>query len=392
MEKLEMYMKNMTRFAGFSVIYGGVIVILGLIAGCGEESSNSPPVIDSFEASSVDVAINSEVTLTVFATDADGDDLIYTYQSTGGEISGTGNVVRWIAPATAGNYTITADISDGKLNAENLITITVVEGEVVEKEEAVEEEVVKEEVVEEAVIVDDVTMVLIPAGEFQMGDHFNEGDSDELPVHTVYLDAFYMDIYEVTNAQYQEFMNATGHSVPAEYWNNSRYNAPDQPIVGVRWHDAVAYAEWAGKRLPTEAEWEKAARGGLSGKRFPWGDSNPDDAQCNFADSNTNYSWSDGSVDDDYKYTAPVGSYLPNDYGLYNMAGNVWEWCADWYNSDYYSNSPGNNPTGPRFGTIRVLRGGSWYGHPLNLRVAGRGYGKPTFPYYGMGFRCVSQD
>ena len=366
-----MGMKNMGHLIRFGVIYGAVIVILSLIAGCGEESSNSPPVIDSFEASSTDVVTNSEVILTVSATDDDGDDLTYTYRSTGGTISGTGNVVTWIAPATAGDYTITVDVSDGELNVENLITITVREAEVVEEE---------------------VAMVLIPAGEFQMGGHFNEGEADERPRHTVYLDAFYIDIYEVTNAQYQKFMDAVGYAGPP-YWYNSSHNAPEQPVVGVSWYDAVAYAEWAGKRLPTEAQWEKAARGGLSGKRYSWGDSDPDGSQCNFADVNINYYWSDDSVDDGYEYTAPVGSYSPNGYGLYDMAGNVSEWCADWWGDSYYANSPHSNPLGPNSGNFRVLRGGSWYNTTDILRVANRANGFPTSTDSdGIGFRCVSQD
>ena len=228
---------------------------------------------------------------------------------------------------------------------------------------------------------DGAPMALIPAGEFQMGDNFNEGINNEHPVHTVYLDAFYMDIYEVTNAQYQKFMNATGHAAP-RYWNNSRYNAPEHPVVGVSWDDAVAYAEWAGKRLPTEAEWEKAARGGLSGKRYPWGDEiSHDDA---------NYSRTGGK--DVWSNASPVGSFAPNGYGLYDMAGNVWERCDDWYDGSYYENSPLNNPLGPAYANYRVLRGGSWRNPPYYLRAA---YRNSNFLWYAttnIGFRCVSQD
>ncbi len=350
-----MYMKNMNHLIRFSVIYGAVIVILGLIAGCGEGSSNSPRVIDSFEASSIGVAANSEVTLTVSAADDDGDDLTYTYQSTEGTISGTGNVVTWIAPATAGDYIITVSISDGELNTEHLITITVVEDE---------------------------TMVLIPAGEFQMGDHLNESWDHERPVHTVYLDAFYMDIYEVTNAQYQKFVDATGHS-ESEYSDDPNFNAPDQPVIYVDWDDAMAYVEWVGKRLPTEAEWEKASRGGLTGKRYPWGDEiSYDDA--NYDGAGGKDVWPDTS--------SPVGSFAPNGYGLYDMAGNVWEWCADWWDGGYYANSPDNNPLGADSGEARVLRGGSWYDASSDLRVAVRGRGFPSYSTDIVGFRCVSQD
>jgi formylglycine-generating enzyme required for sulfatase activity len=226
---------------------------------------------------------------------------------------------------------------------------------------------------------DGAEMVLIPAGEFQMGS--NDYD-DEKPVHTVYLDAFYMDKYEVTNALYKKFMDATGHKAPV-YWNNSKYNAPDQPVVGVSWHDAKAYADWAGKRLPTEAEWEKAARGGLVGKKYPWGDELTRDY--------ANYYGNGGK--DQWSGTAPVGSFDPNGYDLYDMAGNVWEWCADRYDSDYYVESPKDNPQGPSSGTYRVLRGGAWNGDdPDDLRAATRYFNEPTLTGSNVGFRCVAQD
>lgn len=226
---------------------------------------------------------------------------------------------------------------------------------------------------------DGASMVLIPAGEFQMGSDL--GESDEKPVRVVYLDAFYMDVYEVTNAQYKKFMDATGHRVPRN-WNEPSYSAPDQPVVGISWYDAKAYCEWAGKRLPTEAEWEKAARGGLAGKKYPWGDSvTHDDA---------NYKGTGGR--DIWVYTSPVGSFAPNGYGLYDMAGNVWEWCADWYSANYYANSTGRNPTGPDSGSTPVLRGGGWdrFHSPEFLRVARRNYRlMPTLTPIYIGCRCA---
>jgi formylglycine-generating enzyme required for sulfatase activity len=229
---------------------------------------------------------------------------------------------------------------------------------------------------------DGAEMVLIPAGEFQMGS--NDYDNEK-PVHTVYLDAFYMDKHEVTNAQYRRFVQATGREEPVGYgyvngewkggfkpWSDENFNADDQPVVCVSWEDARAYAEWAGKRLPTEAEWEKAARGGLVGKKYPWGD--------NITHDDANYAGTGGK--DRWEYTAPVGSFAPNGYGLYDMAGNVWEWCADWYDSGYY--------TGPSSGTSRVLRGGSWYSYiDFNLRVASRLNLEPSFTRNYVGFRCV---
>jgi len=240
-------------------------------------------------------------------------------------------------------------------------------------------------------------MVLIPAGEFEMGIDQSEIPElvnwakgydqsamaswfeDETPRHKVYLDAYYIDVYEVTNEMYAKFLKATNHK-PPKYWDDPRYNDPQQPVVGVTWEDAKAYCDWAGKRLPTEAEWEKAARGGLIGKRFPWGD----DASHDYA----NYAGTVGT--DIWGYSAPVGKFAPNGYGLYDMAGNVFEWCADWYEKDYYSKSPTKNPTGPSSGKTRVVRGGG-YGYTANfLRVSDRfGSYFPSNAYPFVGFRCA---
>jgi formylglycine-generating enzyme required for sulfatase activity len=226
---------------------------------------------------------------------------------------------------------------------------------------------------------DGAKMRLVPAGEFSMGS--NDGDSDEKPVHTVYVDAFYMDVYEVTVGQYKKFIKATGHSAPN--WSNvSRYSPTDNhPIVDVSWDDAQAYCKWAGKRLPTEAEWEKAARGGLVGKKYPWGDELSHDY--------ANYDGTGGR--DKWNTTSPVGSFAPNGYGLYDMAGNVWEWCSDWYAGNYYADSPTRNPQGPTSGQYRVCRGGSWLIYPYDIRAANRGRYGPSDSYDYLGFRgCVS--
>jgi formylglycine-generating enzyme required for sulfatase activity len=228
---------------------------------------------------------------------------------------------------------------------------------------------------------DSSLMVLIPAGEFDMG--CNEGLEDEKPVHKVSLKPFYIDIYEVTNAQYQKFVDETGYKKPA-HWTNNTLNAPNQPVVSVTWYDAVEYCKWAGKRLPTEAEWEKAARGGLIGKFYPWGDKiTRDDA---------NYYGVDGK--DFWEFTAVVGSTTPNGYGLYEVAGNPQEWCADFYDANYYSVSPAENPKGPKSGKTYVIRGGAWNEEYRNnkdfgLRVAARRHADPYEATIDTGFRCA---
>ena len=265
---------------------------------------------------------------------------------------------------------------------------------------------------------DNAEMVLIPAGEFEMGDPFNEGTTYERPVHTVFVDDFYIDVYEVTNAMYAKFLNAMGKHVgdTGHIWLDigdgdemielvggqyqSKAGFEDYAVVEVSWYGASAYAQWAGKRLPTEAEWEKAARGGQVGERYPWGNDDPDGSQCNYADKNTSYSWSDQNADDGYQTTAPVGLYPPNGYELYDIAGNVWEWCVDELDVEFYENSPKENPVSggttllmpDNFNSIRerrILRGGSWHSTPEILRAAYRYSSEPAVTLSYFGFRCV---
>jgi len=228
-------------------------------------------------------------------------------------------------------------------------------------------------------------MVFIPSGSFEMGDH-HDNMNDALPIHRVELEAFHMDATEVTVGQFKKFIRESDYGY--NKWDEVAEFSPNDnhPMIYVNWHDATAYAKWAGKRLPTEAEWEYAARGGIAAKRYPWGN------EITHNDAN----WGNTvNGKDEWVYCSPVGSFKKNGYGLYDMTGNVWEWCADWYGFDYYSKSPVKNPIGPDKpdrATGRVLRGGSWYSVTRGRRVASRdAYGSPNDRKNDIGFRCVSR-
>ena len=247
----------------------------------------------------------------------------------------------------------------------------------------------------------DDNMVQIPEGTFEMGNPFGEGFDDNLPMHTVKIDSFYMDKYEVTVSQFKIFLDETGYdfdrTVLQAIWADYRVSPKDDhPVVNINWYDASAYAKWAGKRLPTEAEWEYAASGGLKGKRYPWGNFiTKDDANFHRywkKDDEYGQPHSKKKGKDKWRYsTAPVGSFEPNGFGLYDMAGNVAEWCQDWYQWDYYKISPENNPTGPEVGTTKVTRGGHWYSWHKGLRAYNRGDNPPDVKRWQdvQGFRCV---
>jgi len=239
-----------------------------------------------------------------------------------------------------------------------------------------------------------IEWVEIPSGSFQMGDNFNEGNSDERPVHSVYLDAYYISKYEVTFDQYDTFCEETGRNKP----DDRGWGRGDRPVIYVDWNDAKDFCDWLSQKtgedihLPTEAQWEKAARG-TDQRRYPWGNGEPNGNRVNFADINTDFKWKDKSVNDGYKYTAPVGSYPAgkSPYGVHDMAGNVWEWCQDWYDSDYYDYSPSHNPQGPSSGSPRVTRGGSWYNNASPLRSAYRYSFTPSLSNSSVGFRLCKE-
>lgn len=278
-------------------------------------------------------------------------------------------------------------------------------------------------------------MVLIPAGTFLMGREPREGWSpmaapemfnDELPAHEVYLDAFYIDKYEVTNRQFIEFVATTGYKTEAERDGSSMAIVPtsqageviqgtdigwkeiwganwqhpegpdsnindrlDYPVIHVSWNDANAYAKWAGKRLPTEAEWEKAARGGMKTNWF-WGDNLGSSGKYAniYGEHRKDHVYPKGVLDG-YSEIAPVGSLQPNQYGLYDTAGNVFEWTADWYQYDYFTISPKDNPEGPATGAEKVIKGGGWYLCECYIRSANRQPSDMADRNSGLGFRLV---
>ncbi|GAA2430264.1 formylglycine-generating enzyme family protein [Actinomadura vinacea] len=275
----------------------------------------------------------------------------------------------------------------------------------------------------------------VPGGRFLMGDHLGDGNpaDGEVPVHEVHVDPFTIDATTVTNTAFAAFVDTTGYVTDAEShgfsavfhlalaapasdvlgpaagapwwlgvrgasWRNpgGRFSdlegLDDHPVVHVSWNDAVAYCTWSGRRLPTEAEWEFASRGGLTGARFPWGDELTSDGawraniwQGDFPVRN--------SAEDGWVTTAPVRSFAPNHYGLWQTAGNVWEWCADWFDPAYYRTAPSDNPPGPGRGTTRVLRGGSYLCHDSycnRYRNAARSSNTPDSSMGNAGFRTIA--
>ena len=381
-----------------------MMIAVLFVAGCGgdddTEITNSQPIIDSVIVPE-SVQAGERVQLEVIAHDADGDELSYSWEVSAGTVDAVGV---WSVPSDATGATVLVHVGDGVNSAVTSSPISV-------------------DIVAPPGSLVPQGMVSIPAGEFQMGSNDPRTLNDEQPLHTVYVDAFFMDQHEVTNLEYQEFVLANPEwqreEIDSEFhnedylklWRGIRGNdypkgKADHPVVYVSWYAAMAYAEWVGKRLPTEAEWEYAARGGLVGKKYPWGDEArtiPRWPRGDYVEHDkANH---DRSVGD----TTAVGEYPPNGYGLYDMAGNVWEWCLDEYNEDFYSMSPRENPLSgadsvdwfinnfTSVTTHRVLRGGSWHtrnvlGKLSPLRVTFRRPTKPLLTTDYFGFRCVRSE
>ena len=248
---------------------------------------------------------------------------------------------------------------------------------------------------------------------YQLGKKYNADTQkswyeDELSKHRVWLEAFSMDATEVTNREYRQFIDAGGYTqqkfwspegwqflqkdklTAPGFWTDTRFNQPEQPVVGVSWYEADAYCRWAGKQLPAEAQWEKAARG-TDRRQYPWGNAPVSGTLANYCDVQCDQAWKDTRGKDGYPYTAPVGSYPSgkSPYGIEDLAGNVWEWVQDWYAADYYRRSPERNPVNDTPAESRVLRGGGWHNPPAYVRAAVRHRYAPDNRSSGLGFRCV---
>lgn len=240
--------------------------------------------------------------------------------------------------------------------------------------------------------VDGSLMLFIPAGDFLMGSvkSDTQANQDEKPQHLVYLDDFWIDEVEVSNEAYRQCVEAGSCTLPQI--RSGIFSDGDLPVVGVNWEQAATYCRWAGTRLPTEAEWEKAARG-VDGRIYPWGDQF-DGSLLNYCDANCVADWRDFGSDDGFRYTAPVGSYPvgASPYGVLDMSGNVWEWTADWYSVDAYADSIYKNPIGPEDGLQKVIRGGSWYYPSQSVRIARRHKDVAASAYDNIGFRCALSD
>ena len=380
-------MKTLFRLLGLALACLSAIHIIS--CGSREDDEEITPVglVSAEPADGSTIDVNGIITLTF-------GDIPENVSVNIGVLKRAGKMVTISGPFTPGPLTLTVTWADGA----QTLNYTVTTPKPGTTEPVLETE--QEPIFQPEPIIPD-GMVLIPEGEFQMGSNDGDADNDEQPVHTVHLDAFYIDANEVTNAAFKDFLLAN----PAwqkdviddkfrddnylQDWNGNNYpiGEGDHPVRYVCWYAAMAYAVWVDKRLPTEAEWEKAARGGLKRKQYPWGNG------INF--NRANYGKHLGE-------TTPVGDYPPNDYGVYDIAGNVWEWCLDGYEADFYANSPRRNPTAGAnnveeivndFENIidfRVIRGGGWNSNPEWLRATNRHGTNPAYGGIGaLGFRCA---
>lgn len=358
----------MKKRSYFSAIILAYIFAFSII-GCGEDDTVEIQSVDPSDGSS----ISTDATITVSFNRAPQNLEVVSK----GKVTTSDNTITISGPFPIGKFDIELTWEDGNRR----LTFTV----------------------ENKVVIPE-GMVLIPEGEFQLGSVSGEAGTVEQPGHTVYLDAFYMDKYEVTNAEYKKFVDANPEwqkgTIASGFhdgnylvnWDGNTYPSgkANHPVVSVSWYAAAAYADWVNKRLPTEAEWEKAARGSVEGQKYPWGNS--------IDDSKANYSLNVGLTGN----TTPVGDYPPNGYGLYDIVGNVLEWCLDTYDKDFYDDPPNNNPIAGDDGieevvdnfkniiSSRALRGGSWSesGQPRVWITYRRG-NEPARTSHLIGFRCA---
>ncbi len=365
-----------------------ILIVVGILTvcmlSCGERAEDDEELVRLLRANPAPGStIEDSSTITITFDSEPG-----IVEVTVGTAVTSGNTVTITGPFPDGQFTMKLIWEDGERD----LTYTVGSSDT--------EIIVPEQVPEPDPIAPE-GMVLIPEGDFVMGSENAIADNDEQPEHTVFIDAFFIDENEVTNAEFKEFVIANPQwqkdQIDERFkdenylsdWdrNNFPHDEDDHPVRYVSWYAAMAYAQWVDKRLPTEAEWEKAARGGLNGKKYPWGDL--------ISERRANYGKLIG-------HTTPVGEYPPNDYGVYDTSGNVWEWCLDAYQSDFYANSPRENPVAgadnveeivndfENVVTDRVLRGSGWNGNPEWLRSANRYGDSPTYGGIGaLGFRCA---
>ncbi len=359
-------------------LYTVIILTITSFTFCSKNPTNlqnQPPEIEEITISQLNIEINQQVTLKITASDKEGEKLDYSWRIENGSFpaGNIGQEIIWQAPGSPGQYQCIVMVSDGNSQTEKKKTLNV----------------------------SPLNMAFVPAGDFSMGS--NDGLSNAQPAHLVYLDNFYIDKYEVTNVQYAKYLNEALAAGKIQYSNGDvtdfektiidlsdaqiSYNSgrfvvdaekDNYPVIEVTWFGARSFAGFYEKRLPTEAEWEKAARG-TDRRNYPWGNSEPSQAHCNF---NFNI-----------ETTTLVGTYSPigdSPYGCSDMAGNVNEWCADWYASDYYNSSGArNNPQGPPSGNYRVLRGGAYYFTKNFVRCSVRFKDRDDHLCSPYGFRCA---